>query len=284
MTPMKAVVGIDGSKYGEWALEWVAKLPLKVAPSIVGVHGIDTQSMSSPLITHPSVSGREPDEGEAIHFLESRAKQVVVEAEQRMKALGLKGSVRVEKQSIAKVLLKHAGHNGLVVVGSRGLNALDRLMMGSVSTAVSIHASCPVLVVKEPPKPIRRILFATDGSPSSGKALQFLTKQFQVKSEDEPIGILLVHVMPFLRYTVVKEAGEKLLALEAAKLEKAGYRVREFPRVGPAADEILKVVGREQPDLIVTGAKGRSAVARFLQGSVSTKIVQRSDCSVLVVR
>lgn len=281
---MKAVVGVDGSKYGEWALQWVAKLPLRAVPSVVAVHGIDTQSEPAPLITHPSVSGTEPDAGEAVHFLEYRAKQVVAESTQRMKDLGLKGSVRVEKQTIAKVLLKHAGSNGLLVVGSRGLNVLDRLMMGSVSTAVALHATCPVLVVKEPPRPIRRILFATDGSPSSGKALQFLTKQFRVKPDDEPIGILLVHVMPFLRYTVVKEAGEKLLAQEAAKLEKSGYRVREFPRVGPAAEEILKVVGREQPDLIVTGAKGRSAVARFLQGSVSIKIVQRSDCSVLVVR
>lgn len=281
---MKAVVGIDGSKYGDWALEWVAKLPLKAVPSIVGVHGLDTQSVPTSLITHPSVSGNEPDEGEVIHFLESQAKQVVADSEQRMRALGLKGSMRVEKQAITKVLLKYAGRNGLVVVGSRGLNALDRLMMGSVSTAVTLHAPCSVLVVKEPPKQIRRILFATDGSPSSGKALRFLIKQFQVKSEADPIGILLVHVMPFLRYTVVKEAGEKLLAQEAAKLEKSGYRVREFPRVGPAAEEILKVVGREQPDLIVTGAKGRSAVARFLQGSVSTKIVQRSDCSVLVGR
>ena len=281
---MKAIVGIDGSKYGDWALEWVAKLPLKSVSSVVGVHGIDTQSAPAPLITHPSISGTEPDEGEAIHFLESLAKQVVADSTQRMKDLGLKGSVRVERKAIAQVLLKHAGKNGLLVVGSRGLNALDRLMLGSVSTAVVLHAPCSVLVVKEPAKPIRRIMFATDGSPSSGKALRFLTKQLQVKSVSEPIGILLVHVMPFLRYTAVKEAGEKLLAQEAAKLEKAGYRVRQFPRVGPAADEILKVVGREQPDLIVTGAKGRSAVARFLQGSVSTKIVQRSDCSVLVVR
>jgi nucleotide-binding universal stress UspA family protein len=282
--PMKAIVGIDGSKYGEWALEWLATLPFSMVPNVVGVHGIDLNSEPAPLLTHPSLSGSEPDVGEAIHFLESRAKQVVAKAEQRMKALGLKGAVRVERQSVAKVLLKHAGRNGFVVVGSRGLNVLDRFVMGSVSTAVTLHASCPVLVVKEPPKPIRRILFATDGSPSSGKALNFLTKQFRIKPGDQPMGILLVHVMPFLRYTMVKEAGEKLLAQEAAKLEKAGYRVRQFPRVGPAADEILKVVSREQPDMIVVGAKGRSAVARFLQGSVSMKIVQRSDCSVMVVR
>ncbi|MBH0190106.1 MAG: universal stress protein, partial [Nitrospira sp.] len=209
---------------------------------------------------------------------------VVAETQQRLKGLGLKGTVRVEHEAIANALLKYAGRNGLVVVGSRGLGTLDRFMMGSVSTAVTLHASCPVLVVKEAAKPIRRILFATDGSPASEKARQFLIKQFRIQQNTDPVVILLVHVMPYLRYPVVKEAGEKLLAQETAKLEKAGYRVREFPRVGPAGDEIMKVVGREQPDLIVTGAKGRSAVTRFLQGSVSIKIVQRSDCSVLVVR
>lgn len=281
---MKAVVGIDGSKYGEWALEWLAKLPFRTVPSVVGVHGLDLQSEPAPFLTHPSVSGFEPDAGEAAHFLESRAKHVVMETQQRLKGIGLKGSVRVEPGAIAKSLLKYAGRNGLLVMGSRGLGTLDRFMMGSVSTAVTLHASSPVLVVKEAAKPIRRILFATDGSPASEKARQFLIKQFRIQQDSEPIVILLVHVMPFLRYTVVKEAGEKLLAQEAAKLEKAGYRVRQFPLVGPAADEILKVLGREQPDLVVTGAKGRSAMARFLQGSVSIKIVQRSDCSVLVVR
>ena len=281
---MRAVVGIDGSKYGEWALEWLAKLPFRTVPSLVGVHGLDLQSEPAPFLTHPSVSGCEPDAGEAAHFLESRAKHVVMETQQRLKGLGLKGSVRVEPGAIAKSLLKYAGRKGLLVLGSRGLGTLDRFMMGSVSTAVTLHASCPVLVVKEAAKPIRRILFATDGSPASEKARQFLTKQFQSSLDGNPVVILLVNVMPFLRYTVVKEAGEKLLAQEAAKLEKAGYRVRQFPMVGPAADEILKVVGREQPDLVVTGAKGRSAMARFLQGSVSIKIVQRSDCSVLVVR
>ncbi|MBM4125857.1 MAG: universal stress protein [Nitrospira sp.] len=281
---MKAVIGIDGSKYGQWALEWLSKLPFRTVPSVVGVHGLDLQSEPAPFLTHPTISGFEPDAGEAVHFLESRAQRVVTETQQHLKALGLKGFIRVEKEAIANALLKHAGSKGLLVVGSRGLNALDRFMLGSVSTAVTLHASCPVLVVKEAAKPIRRILFATDGSPASEKARQFLTRRFHVKTNAEPVVILLVHVMPFLRYVAVKDAGEKLLAQEAAKLEKAGYHVRKFAGVGPAGDEIIKLVGREQPDLIVTGAKGRSAVTRFLQGSVSIKIVQRSDSSVLVVR
>lgn len=35
----------------------------------------------------------------------------------------------------------------LIVVGSRGHNALTNLLLGSVSTAVTQHAHCPVMVV-----------------------------------------------------------------------------------------------------------------------------------------
>jgi nucleotide-binding universal stress UspA family protein len=190
----------------------------------------------------------------------------------------------VGKGQIAQALLKHAGGTALIVVGSRGLDAIDRFMLGSVSTAIALHASSPVLIIKEPPQPLRRVLVATDGSASSSKAIQFMLRQFKVTPKADPVVILLVHVMPFLRYPVVKEAGEQLLAREAAKLERVGYLVRQFPRVGPAAEEILRVVNVEQPDLIVTGAKGRSAIARFVQGSVSIKLIHQSACSNLVVR
>ena len=281
---IKAVIGVDGSRYSEWLLGWLRNMPFHSSPRVTAVHVLDIGSIRAPFLSHPVVRGSEPDEGEAMHHVEALARQVEMHTKQRMTELGLKGSVRVEKGHIAQALLRHAGKTGLIAVGSRGLDAVDRFVFGSVSTAITLHARSPVLVVKEPPQTIRRILFATDDSPSSTKALQFLTKQFKIKSVAEPLHILLVHVMPFLRYTVVKEAREKFLAQEAAKLEKAGYRVREFPCVGPPAEEIMKVVNYEQPDLIVTGAKGRSATARFLLGSVSTKLVHRSACSVLVVR
>ncbi|MBX3304204.1 MAG: universal stress protein [Nitrospira sp.] len=45
----------------------------------------------------------------------------------------------------------------------------------------------------------------------------------------------------------------------------------------PPAEEIIKVVNGEHPDLIATGAKGRSAAACFLQRSVSIKLIH-SEC------
>jgi len=41
--------------------------------------------------------------------------------------------------------------SNLVVVGSRGLSATKRLLIGSVSGALVNHAPCPVLVVRVPP-------------------------------------------------------------------------------------------------------------------------------------
>jgi nucleotide-binding universal stress UspA family protein len=35
----------------------------------------------------------------------------------------------------------------LIILGSRGLNAAQRFLLGSVSSRVSLHARCPVLVV-----------------------------------------------------------------------------------------------------------------------------------------
>ena len=39
-------------------------------------------------------------------------------------------------------------HVDLIVMGAKGLGALDRILLGSVSTRVVQYASCPVLVVR----------------------------------------------------------------------------------------------------------------------------------------
>jgi len=169
-------------------------------------------------------------------------------------------------------------------VGSRGFDALDRFLLGSVSTQVVLHAPCSVLIVKEPPRPVHRLVVAVDGSAASEKAIRFvlqdLLPQWQLRSTE----IVLVHVMPLLKYPEVKEAGKKLFKRYVDRLVNAGFAVTEAPRLGRPADEIIAVAKQKQADLIVMGAKGLGAVGRFILGSVSTKVAQNSPCSVLVVR
>ena len=82
----------------------------------------------------------------------------------------------------------------------------------------------------------------------------------------------------------MKSAGQALLDRDAGRLAKVGYTVNEVLKLGQPAEEIIKIADRQKVDLIVVGAKGLGAIARFLLGSVSTKVVQHSNCSVLVVR
>jgi nucleotide-binding universal stress UspA family protein len=210
---------------------------------------------------------------------------VTAETKALVASLGLKGRVLSEKGAVASTILRHgAKRGGLVVLGHRGLDALDRFMLGSVSAKVTVHAPCSVLVVKQLPGPIRRILLATDGSKSSDRAVQFLLKSMRPDRGPVPTEVLVTHVMPFLRYPEIKENAEALLHRAAEKLVKAGYRVKKVPATGHPADEIIKVAQQQRVDLLVSGAKGLGAVARFFLGSVSTALVQHSPCSVLVVR
>jgi nucleotide-binding universal stress UspA family protein len=139
--------------------------------------------------------------------------------------------------------------------------------------------------VREPARPIRRIVYATDGSKASLKALHFLQRQFIPKKDKaEPIEVAVLYAMPLLKYPELKEPGHRLVETAAVKLEQVGYLVEPVFKIGHPADEIIKFAERRESDLIVTGARGRGAIARFLLGSVSTRLVQHSPCSVLVVR
>ncbi|RVH85207.1 universal stress protein, partial [Sinorhizobium medicae] len=53
---------------------------------------------------------------------------------------------------------------------------------------------------------------------------------------------------------------------------------------GDYAETILAVADEVDADLIVVGSRGLGGLRGLLVGSVSQKVVQHADCSVLVVR
>lgn len=281
---MKIVIGADGSKYGRWAAGWAARLPVAKPVRVTAVHAVDLTYLKAPFMSQPVVIGNEPFLRAEVRRIEDLSRRVLRETRAMLSSLRLTGKVVCEKGAAAVTIVKHARAGDLVAIGSRGLDALDRFLLGSVSTQVLLHAPCSVLIVKEPPRPVRRMVVAVDGSRASETAVRFvlqdLLPQWQLRNTE----IVLVHAMPLLKYPEVKEAGKRLFKRYADKLVKAGFTVTEAPRLGRPADEIITVAKQKQADLIVMGAKGLGAVGRFFLGSVSTKVAQHSSCSVLVVR
>ena len=276
---MNVVVAMDGSKHGQWALNWVAKLPLVEPPNVLALHVLDQAVYRLPFRTKLEM-----------RRIEARSARAIAYTKKQLALLKLKGRVSREQGAVAPVILKRAPkRNGLLVVGSQGLGALDRFMLGSVSTKLIQHATCPVLVVKGEAVPLKRIALAIDGSSASAKALEFVRTVFEParssdKGEQAPIHVSVIHVMPFMRYPEVKEAGRKLVDQSVRKLVKAGFTAEPVCQLGKPGKEIMDVAARHHAELIVMGAKGMDALSRFLLGSVSTRVVQHANCSVLVIR
>ena len=290
---MNVLVTTDGSKYGRWGLNWVAKLPFVEPPNVTALHVLDSAMLRWPFRTRLE-----------IQRVEARAAKTLKRAKQQLVSLKLKGTARKEQGAVASVILKRApNQDGLLVVGNKGLDALDRFLLGSVSTKLIEHATCPVLVVKDDAVPLRWIILATDGSAESAKALAFVLNKFQPdRSTGEggqgPIHVSVTYVrmpsplapitvkstIPWIKYPGLKEVGRKLVEQTVEKLIKAGFTAEALRSIGKPAEEIMRVASKHQADLIVMGAKGLGAVDRFLLGSVSARVVQHANCAVLVVR
>ena len=281
---MKVVIGVDGSKYGRWAAGWASRLPVSKPVRVTAVHAVDLMYLKAPFMHQYAVIGNEPFLRAEVRRIEDLSKRVVRDTRAMLSALRLTGKVICQKGSAAATIVKHARAGELIIIGSRGLDAMDRLLLGSVSTQIVLHAPCSVLIVKEAPRPVHRLVVAVDGSAASEKTIRFVLQDLLPRWQLRNTEIVLVHVMPLLKYPEVKEAGRRLFKRYADKLVKAGFTVTEAPRLGRPADEIIAVAKQKQADLIVMGAKGLGAVGRFFLGSVSIKVAQHSSCSVLVVR
>ena len=285
---MKILAATDGSKYGRWAIEWLAELPFVVQPVVRVLHVVDVASVRAPFLIQPVIVGTERYIQSEVRRMEGVAKATKKESEALLSKLGLGGTVMTDRGGVAVTLMKHAQRSvGLLSIGSRGLDALDRFMLGSISNHAIHHAPCSVFVAKESPRTVRHLVLAVDGSSASEKAVKFLIRTINPTPDGpdgEPVMVTVVHVVPQVKHPEVKDAGRGLLQRYADKLGKSGYQVREALRLGKPADEILTVAAKDKADVIVTGAKGLGAIRRVLLGSVSTRVVQHSTCSVLVVR
>ena len=84
---------------------------------------------------------------------------------------------------------------------------------------------------------------------------------------------------------VIALLGEQIVNKAAASASKAGVKkVSVEIHTGDYANNILKVAKRVDADTIVMGRRGLSNLKGFVTGSVSHKVSQRAECSVLTVK
>ena len=142
-------VALDGSEHARGALAWLTALPLTAGTrlQLVGVAEAAHYPSSAPGAVRGTLRS-------AVAALEAE-RRALVETEcaaaaetVRGRPLRVETNVPVGRPGDVIVRETHEYGSDLVVVGARGLGALERLMLGSVSEFVLRHARCPVLIVR----------------------------------------------------------------------------------------------------------------------------------------
>ena len=141
-----------------------------------------------------------------------------------------------------------------------------------------------------------KILVATDGSRPALRAVRYAAK-FAGKLLSAPTSITLIsvhddvalrHAQSFVgRATVVdylRELSEKEVKPARRLLASAGVKHDMEIRIGHVAEEIVDCATSGKFDLIVLGAKGRSAFADLLIGSVAQRVLATAKTPVLLVK
>ena len=109
---------------------------------------------NGPPVTVVSVAELLPQFGRAGAMLlpeeDEERKRELADAMQILKARGVTAKAVERRGDPAEAIVDEAMQEGaeLIVVGTHGLNAAKRWLMGSVSTRVVQHAPCNVLVVR----------------------------------------------------------------------------------------------------------------------------------------
>jgi nucleotide-binding universal stress UspA family protein len=169
----------------------------------------------------------------------------------------------------------------LLVVGSRGLRGMRRMLLGSHSEDIVHHSHRPVLVVLcgEKVWPPARIVVGDDLSEDARKAAELaanLAKLFGAR-------MLLLHAAPPLQQGS-SEAVEAKLADRAGKLEDMLQYSPQTNVVAGDPAEVLMEATREggEPSILAVGSRGLGLVGRLRLGSVSTKVIRAGLGTVLV--
>lgn len=137
------VVGVDGSAHSRKALEWaLTESALRHAPlTVLAVSPVAASIFGLSAQHYPA------DQEATAHVQEVTQKLVDEVIAGREAAPGQPVTVQAVSGLAADELIRASADADLLVVGARGAGGFSRLMLGSVSTQVSHHALCPVVIV-----------------------------------------------------------------------------------------------------------------------------------------
>ncbi|MDB4222706.1 universal stress protein [Granulosicoccus sp.] len=282
----KLLAVIDGSAYSASVCEhaaWIAEYsPTEV--DVVHVLGRrDVSSEPSNLSGSIGLGARSSLLSELVELdaqkaklAQKRGRAILEDAEALLRQRGVtKVNTKLRNGEIVDTVQTLEKDAKLIVIGKRGEAAnFDSGHLGSNIERVVRSTPLPVLVASRSFKPIKKVLVAFDGGPSSLKAIEYFAAQKQYNN-------LECHVLSVGTGTTDQK---RQLEGAVATLKSGGYNATGEIVEGHTEMAIAAKVEQSNIDLLLMGAYGHSRIRNLIIGSTTTEMIRSCKVPVLLFR
>ncbi len=141
--PLKVLVAVDGSEYGDRAVEHVLRLHAAGCAQEIHLLNVQMPAVSGHgrmFVSHDEIERYYQEEGAAA----LRGSRVLLEQ------AGVACTAHAMVGHVAETVVRfaHEGGFGMIVAGSHGRGGVRRLLLGSVAAEVLRQSDIPVAIVK----------------------------------------------------------------------------------------------------------------------------------------
>ena len=174
----------------------------------------------------------------------------------------------------------------ILFLGKKSHPLWEKLLIGSTANRLIHHCNIPLFLSSKKRRVIEfsDILVPVDLEPIMEKEL--LWAKLLARKFDSLIDV--IHVMELYEYEFPFEVLEKLVQKISKKLDnslkdvkaKAKYNIIKAIN---ASEAIVDYAKKKKSDLIITATHSRTGISKFFMGSVSEKIVSRSQSPILLL-
>jgi nucleotide-binding universal stress UspA family protein len=184
---------------------------------------------------------------------------------------GLEGVRHLTAAADPRILLGDRDDADLLVVGTRGLNPVQAVLLGSTAEWLIQQPPAPLAVIRSPGL-VERVLVAADGSGHAQRAVEALVSLPWIGGREVEV------------VSVDDGRTDTRVALEraGAALAAAGIGFTTHESQGSPAGEILARVRNFDPQLVVVGNRGLTGMRRLHIGSTAGAVIRHGHCSALV--